>query len=488
MRFNSIVFLLFLAAVLLLLWLLPQRFRKAWLTVTSAFFYGTWHWPYLLLLIGTVGFTHVGARWIDGAGDDVLRHRRKRWVIAALCTLLGLFKYADWLIASTNLALGVVDLSGLPLLELVLPLGISFYVFETIGYIYDLGRKREPLYGFWDLLLWVAFFPHLIAGPIMRAKEFIKQTDVDLSLRAADVREGVRLIATGLFLKVALADGLSQNLDQAFARDADTLGATDVLVMGAGFGLQVYLDFSAYSRIGIGAGRLCGIRLVENFDFPFSAKSPTEFWNRWHMSLSHWIRDYLFYPLVGGNLSVRSMVRASIISMALCGLWHGAGAHYVAFGVYHGLLLAANYVWLARKRERNKGKAPKPKKDGLAGMAVALLVTLGMFALLVPGWIFFRTVEMGDGFVMLGNALTPWAHSGRTLPGTLYLHVVLLQLAVWLAPVAARQVARAEDVARRQGAVAKYAFQATTGLGVGFLLVAFAIYLEGQSSFIYFQF
>lgn len=487
MRFNSLIFPVFLLIVVAVLWLLPQRARKPWLVFISTLFYGSWHWPYVVLLLGVVGLTDVGARWIDKVTDDPTRQKRRRWVIAALLVILAAFKYTDWLISSLNVPLGFFHVGEVPLLKWVLPLGISFYVFEAVSYIYDFTRKKEPRYSYWDLLLYVAFFPHLIAGPIMRAKEIIPQF-TKLEIKSGDVSEGIRLMAGGLFLKVVLADGLAPSLDRAYARDASGLGALDVILMAGGFGLQVYFDFASYSQIAMGASKLCGIQLPKNFDFPFSAKSPTEFWNRWHMSLSHWIRDYLFYPLMGKDLRLRSMVRATLISMSLCGLWHGAGGQFIALGLYHGILIAGNHVWLSWKRDQAKKNGPAPKRSAVATWLLDTVHVVVMCFALMPGWVFFRAGSLGRAFVLIGHALSPWSHRARALPGTLYLHVAFLYLCVWAAPFVATALRSLREKAAERGTSPVVAYATFVGLFAGLALAVSAIYLNGKSTFIYFQF
>lgn len=482
MRFNSVIFVGYLLAVVLLLWSLPPRARKWWLLIASWAFYASWHWPFLALLIGSGALSHFGAIWVTRAAD---RRRRGAVVLAANLAILALFKYLDWLAADANglLALAGVDVR-VPVPGWVLPLGLSFYLFEGMSYIVDIVRKREQVRGFWDFQLYVAYFPHLVAGPIMRVKELIPQLDRRWSLTRTHVRDGVWLLASGLLLKIVVADGLVPGVDAAFARAPDALGALDVWLMGAAFGLQIYFDFASYSRIACGASLLCGLELVDNFDFPYSARSPVEFWARWHMSLSRWIRDYLFYPLVGKKATLGALCRAAILSMTLCGIWHGAGWTFMLWGLYHGLLIAGYHVIHSRSRAVASAAgarlSPGPRWLAAAGVATT-------FTLVSLGWIFFRAHSVTHAFALLGRALTPWSYGRRALAGTLYLHVALLLLAVWLAPAVRRCFLAIMDDGRARPRI-QLAVHVGLGLLVGAAGAAALIYLRGQTAFIYFQF
>lgn len=474
MRFNSLVYFAFLGLLLAVLWVVPARARRPWLLVASCLFYGSWHAPYLLLLLTAAALNHLGARWIVGA---VERSRRGAIVIAANLLLLALFKYADWLLSGVSGLLGLFGGSALPLPGWVLPLGISFYLFECISYTIDLVRKREKLYPFFDFLLFIAFFPKLIAGPILRAKEFLPQLQNHQPPDAAKTRSAVREILIGLFLKVVVADGLSPAVDAAFAKAPANIGTLDAWVMAVAFGLQIYFDFSAYSRMAIGSARLCGIELVDNFNHPYVARSPADFWNRWHMSLSRWIRDYLFYPLLGKKTSLGAMVRAALASMVVCGVWHGAGWGYVLWGLAHGLMTAGYHVLTFGSR----GKPVSPNKvKALAGTVVT-------FALVSLAWLLFRASNAGDGLSLLARAATPVGHWHRALSGTFYFQVFVVTGCVWLAPwVTTRAAARWTRL--REATGSGVFADGLEGLAWGLLLSVALVYLRGQTAFIYFQF
>lgn len=487
MRFNSFIFLFFLPVVAAILWTLPKRLRRGWLLIASYAFYGSWHYPYLILLFSVATLNHFGAKWII-AGEN--RARRGALVLGANLLVLGLFKYLDWIVGNVNL---LSRWSGYDL-ELavphwVLPLGISFYVFEAISYTIDVIRKRERVHSFWDFQLFIAFFPKLIAGPILRAKELLPQVEKgELRPTVAAVHEAIWLLASGLFLKLVLANQLATQVDEAFARSTESIGSTDVCLMAVAFGLQIYFDFSSYTRMAIGSAKLLGIQLVENFDYPYSAKSPVEFWNRWHMSLSRWIRDYLFFPLLGSKPSVWSMCRAAMIAMTICGLWHGAGWTYLLWGAYHGVLICGVHLATLGKQPATAAPTSAPRFDPLAGLRamVAMAIT---FSLVSLGWILFRSQSLEQAFGLLGRAAQPWHFRYRALPGSFYAQTAGLVLLVWLAPLAARAwkqlAAPASEIAigwRDLGV------SLAQGVAIGLMIVLSLVYFHGQTEFIYFQF
>lgn len=482
MRFNSLLYFIFLPTVVIILWLLPQKIRKWWLLVASYIFYASWYYPYLLLLIGATGFNYFGAVWIAKTSE---RKKRGAIILAGNVLLLAFFKYLDWLFGNVNTLSSLFGLNlQLPLPRWVLPLGISFYLFHCMSYVVDIVRKREKPRSFWDLQLYVAYFPQLIAGPIMRVKELLPQFEKKWELTVGHVRQGIWLIVTGLFVKVVLADSLAPEVDKAFGKGYQSLGAIDIYIMAVAFGLQIYFDFSAYTRIAFGSANLCGLQLVENFNYPYSASSPSDFWNRWHISLSRWIRDYLYFPIVGKKATLLAMCRATLFSMTLCGLWHGAGWTFVLWGVYHGLLICGYQILVHRTRKsettKTEGELWKRSKT-----FVGVLIT---FSLVSLGWIFFRSQNIEQAFGLLKNALTPWAHLNRALGGSFYLRVILLMLVVWAVPFIAEWLNKKEEVKDTDSSLRWFVYTFGEGVAMGVMLVLCLIYLRGQSSFIYFQF
>lgn len=496
MRFNSLIYLILLAAVVLPLLVIPVRQRRNWLLLSSYVFYGLWIPPFLALLIGVATLNHFGAVWIVAAKD---RKRRGTIIVAANLALLVLFKYLRWGVANVNW-LGQLlgcDLS-LSLPKWLLPLGISFYIFEGISYTVDIMRKREKVHGFWDFQLFIAFFPKLIAGPILRAKEFLPQIENPVAAdRAQQIFTGLWNLGVGLFVKIVLADNLAILVNEAFDRankNIDALGSFDVWLMAAGFGLQIYFDFSSYSRLAIGSAQLCGIQLVQNFNFPYSAGSPVEFWNRWHMSLSRWIRDYLFFPLVGKKASLWALCRAALIAMTLCGLWHGAKWTYVFWGFYHGLLIAMYHVLTFRSR--NVGNATVQSSNELevsqlkqvVGWFVSVAAILVTYAAITLGWLAFRADNLTQTLTLMERALTPWIPRTRALAGSFYAQVALLLIWIWAIPLVIRlwksmTADRPEFPLGRDVLV-----PILQGVTLGAMIVLCLLYHQSQSAFIYFQF
>jgi D-alanyl-lipoteichoic acid acyltransferase DltB (MBOAT superfamily) len=470
MRFNSIIYALFLGGVLVVLALVPSRWRRGWLLIASAAFYASWHPPYLALLAFVAVLNHAGARWVAAAAD---RNRRGALLVTANLFVLGLFKYLGWLEANVMWLGKAVGLDvRLPVASWVLPLGLSFFVFECISYVIDLMRKREKLHPFWDFLLFVAFFPKLIAGPILRAKELLPQIATPKPVTAESAVGAVWLLLTGLFLKTVVADGLAPGVDAAFAREPHGLSALDVWGMAIGFGLQIYFDFSAYSRMAIGSARLCGIELVENFNHPYVARSPADFWARWHMSLSRWIRDYVFFPMVGKSATLGRLIYAALGSMVLCGIWHGAGWTFVLWGAWHGVLVGGYHAATAGRR---KAARPVPWFVGLAGAGLT-------FAGVMLGWLLFRAPDVSTASVLIQHAFLLSGGLQHALPGSFLLQVGVATLAVWAAPAVGGGLAR--FAASLPPAVALVG----RGVAWGLLIAVSLVYLRGQTSFVYFQF
>jgi D-alanyl-lipoteichoic acid acyltransferase DltB (MBOAT superfamily) len=337
MLFNSLAFFVFLALVYAVYRLLPHRAQNRWLLATSYFFYGAWDWRFLGLILLSTVLDYVVALAIAESRDP---RRRKALVTTSVVlnlALLGVFKYTGFFAES------LVELAALFGFELspfttrvVLPVGISFYTFQTLSYTIDVYRRRlEPTRDFFDFALFVAFFPQLVAGPIERAINLLPQIQAPRSVSWEKTRSGAWLILWGLFKKAVVADHCLPLTHAVFAEGADPTGL-EVLFASYAFGLYAYGDFSGYSDIARGLSRLLGFELMLNFNLPYYTQSLRDFWRRWHISLSSWLRDYLYVPL-GGNRA--HPYRNLWLTMVLCGLWHGAGWNYVMFGVYHGTLL-----------------------------------------------------------------------------------------------------------------------------------------------------
>ena len=385
MIFNSIEFFVFLAIALAAYWAIPRRHQNLLLVVLSYVFYGWWDWRFCsLLAISTVVDFTVGRRLAATARDAA----RKRLLLVSMAVnlgILGFFKYFNFFVDSAVDALGGIGLEpSSPILEIVLPVGISFYTFQTMSYTIDIYRRRlEPIDDLVTFAAFVAYFPQLVAGPIERATNLLPQLATPRSLPAnAALESGVWLIGLGLFKKVVIADVMAEQVDLIYSDPSANHPLTIVFGLWA-FSLQIYGDFSGYSDIARGVSRLMGIELMRNFEQPYLSFSITEFWRRWHISLSTWLRDYLYISLGGNRRGPNRTMVNLMLTMLLGGLWHGASWNFVVWGALHGGALAFERVVDLPARI---DAAPRPVK------ALAWLVTFNVVALI---WVFFRSPSFG---------------------------------------------------------------------------------------------
>lgn len=349
MLFNSYVFLFaFLPPVLAGWWGLSRwkQARLAFLTCSSWFFYAWWDWRYLPILIGATSVDYVAGRWIAATDDEA---RRRLLLAASLTTNVGIlayFKYAGFFFGSLNgigSALGLG--AGLPSLNILLPIGISFYTFNSMSYTIDIFRRRvEPTRNLLEYTTFVGLFPHLIAGPIVRFTDLADQLKrLTPSLTSDTAGRGLFFLACGLVKKLVIADQLNRYVATLYNHHAH-LGLVSGWAAAVGYSLQLYFDFSGYSDMAVGLAWLLGFQFPQNFDSPFKAVNISDFWRRWHMSLSSWFRDYLFIPLGGSQRGARRTVVNLVITMFLAGLWHGAAWTFVVWGLVHGLFLGSHAV------------------------------------------------------------------------------------------------------------------------------------------------
>lgn len=467
MEFNSITYLLFLLVTLAAYFALSRSARMALLVAASLAFYGAWSVPLTALIVVSAIVDFAAAQAIDRASTQL---RRKLWLIVSLTVnlgLLGFFKYSGFFRDNLAWALGWPPSDTL---AIVLPPGISFYTFQTMSYTIDVYRGTlRPTSSFLKFLLYVSFFPQLVAGPIERAGHLLTQFDHVIRQRCSpyNLAVGGRMIVFGLFKKVCLADTCARLVDPVYAAPG-AFDAWTLVVATYAFALQIYFDFSAYSEVARGSARLFGVDLMRNFDQPYLSRNISDFWRRWHISLSTWFRDYVYLPL-GGNRSGRLMtLRNLVITMFLSGLWHGAAWNFVLWGLFHGLLLLLHT--LVRK---TAGMRALMRALGPAGPLVAGLTT---FQLVVLGWVLFRVESMAD----LATFAAAFVDAATTAPA--------YEQALFLAGVFA--VLLISWVARRYQLLARIG--ADTGIGAAFyglLLVLIALLSQaGGPAFIYFQF
>ena len=407
MLFNSYQFMIFFPTVLLIFFVIPKKLRQIWLLIVSLFFYACWNPKYLFLLLTSIVVTFTCALFMDK-----LRKKKKLILVAGLFInflILFFFKYYGFAIDSINSLIPDGRIQLVDRFDVILPVGISFYMFQSVGYMIDVYRgdvKVEK--NFVKYALFVSFFPQLVAGPIERSKNILSQIDdiTDKKLLDFDrVKSGFIYMIWGFFLKIVIADRIAVIVDEVFNRYYSY--GTFVLILGAVcFALQIYCDFASYSTIAIGSAQIMGFTLMENFETPYFAMSIKEFWRRWHISLSMWFRDYLYIPLGGSRCSKIKKYRNIIITFLVSGLWHGANWTYVLWGGLHGLYQVV-------------GEILKPVRNNIHSIlgtntdnfSYKLSCVLKTFILTDFAWIFFRADNIRVAFEFIGRMLThfdPW--------------------------------------------------------------------------------
>lgn len=391
MQFNSIKYALFLPLVAILFWICPQRLRVPLLLLASYGFYMSWRPIYIFLILGLTIFNYFAGLFIADQPK-----RKKFWMVfsvAANLAVLVYFKYAyffDETLSALLRPVGV-NLPSIPF-DIILPLGISFFVFEFIHYVVDVYKGGEPVRSFLGFSLFASFFPTQIAGPIKRYQDFVPQFLAQAKFSVECLDEGVSLILTGLFKKVMIADNLSFFVDGGFS-NPNLFTGLDLWIFAYAFAFQIYFDFSGYTDIACGSAKLFGYKVPINFNLPYIASNIAEFWHRWHISLSTWLRDYLFIPLGGSRCSKWMNYRNLFLTMALGGLWHGAAMHYLFWGAFQGIALILHKEFQAFKSKVTWLDAIFQSK---LGKAFSILFT---FHTVCVGWVLFRagTTELcGD--------------------------------------------------------------------------------------------
>lgn len=411
MVFNSFAFLLYFPIVLLLYRILPLKVRWVMLLAVSLLFYMSWQADLIYLIGFTTVVSYVCARLIERFEGE--RKKQKACMLVAVISSLAVlffFKYFNFLSSSftdiaNHLGLGLSELT----LDLILPVGISFYTFQTLSYVIDVYRgsiKAEKHFGYYAL--YVSFFPQLVAGPIERPENLLPQLKTKNPFTVNDTLVGLKFMAVGFFKKIAVADQISKYVDivynNADTANGDLLNGFTVLLATVLFAIQIYCDFSGYTDIAIGCSRVMGIRLMQNFNDPYSATSIKDFWRRWHISLTSWFTDYIYIPLGGSRCSRARHFMNIMIVFLVSGFWHGAAWTYVLWGIIHGVYQIVGAL-TAKPRSRLLAKMGINEK----GLPITWLRRAGTFALVCLAFAMFRANSVHDFGVLFGKLFTGWS-------------------------------------------------------------------------------
>lgn len=485
MLFNSYTFLVFYAIVFVAYVLLSRKVssQNVLLLVASYVFYAAWDYRFLsLILLSTLVDFFAGLRIENGTDRS-----RKRWLISSLVVNLGvlaMFKYFDFAVESFCQLTAMFGIGlSVSVAEIILPVGISFYTFQTLSYTIDVYRGRVSactnLLGF---AVYVAFFPQLVAGPIERATHFLPQVLGTRKIRRLDLAIGAQFVLLGYFYKVVLADSIAPMVNQFYA-SPERYGGAIAWLSNLGFAIQIYGDFAGYSMIARGISRWMGLRLMANFRQPFLATSPRDFWTRWHRSLSQWLRHYLYFELGGSRLSFIVTCRNLMLTMLLGGLWHGASWNFVIWGGFHGSLLVGQHAWMmfspARDTEHSAQLRPDHgHADNWSNRILELVKILATFVLMLIGWTLFRCESFSDINVifscMFATPLADTRWMAFAAPITMAF-AIMLSIDIW------KEKRNSELVFLRAPVMVRwsiYSMMVFSLLSVGFR----------QTSFIYFQF
>ncbi len=477
MSFASPLFLwYFMPVVLAVVLIAPRGWRNGVVATASLVFYAVGAGPTTLLLLGCMVVNYLVGPALEPDDWDLEPQRRRHWLRGIVffdVAVLVVWKYAGF--ASTQAA-GLASFTGLdlPIVELVLPIGISFYTFHHISYVVDVYRGERPaLRDPVSFVTYIAMFPQLVAGPIVRYREIADQLGQPRSHRLDDIAAGFPRFALGLIKKVVIADSLAPVVDACFNTPADQM-TTSIAWLGAiAYTLQLYFDFSGYSDMAIGLGRMLGFRLPENFARPYSSASITEFWRRWHMSLSRWFRDYVYIPLGGNRQGAQNTYRNLWLVFALVGLWHGASWTFLLWGLYHGTALVI-------ERRRGWGVAAVEPGHRLVRRALTLLIV-------VFGWVLFRSPDLGTALVFLQHmVILDLGGLTDVVDATLTnqrLAILLLAALVFLLPARPITGPYLESVRSKPATVLRVGVM-TVGLFYSALLIATGTF----SPFLYYRF
>lgn len=473
MLFNSFEYVFYFILVALLHFNLPRRWRTSFLLAASCYFYMCWQWKFIFLIAGQSAVNFLAGQRISRSASEAWR---RFWLLSGLSVSLGclfVFKYANFTLDS---AAALLQALGLPYLQrhinVILPVGISFFTFQTLSYTIDVYRRKCPEEkSFLRFALYVTFFPQLVAGPIERATNLLQQFSRDCKFDWRRLQAALPLILWGLFKKVVIADRLAIYVDRVYLRP-ELYNGPSLLLGTLFFAFQIYCDFSAYSDIAIGSAHILGYDLMQNFRLPYLANSISDFWKRWHISLSTWFADYVYIPLGGNRVSQLKWGRNIFVVFLLSGLWHGANWTFLAWGALHGV-----YYLIERVAEGRLSEKTRQRKHW------QILRQLLVFTAVLLAWVFFRAANIGEAILILQRIFTDWQ-------GGLYMGASQLTTLISLLLLAILVLVQ---VMQANGLVSLYLSKPKLPLPLrwtAYLLMLLGIALLGINSneFIYFQF
>jgi len=405
MVFNSFYFIFYCCGVIALYYLAKNRWRKIILTAASIIYFASWSLQYLVLMLVTASMVFwIGVR-IEKQDAQNFKNRYLLFGISLVFGQLYAFKYYNF---SLETIWRIFNLPGaMPFWEIVAPVGILFYSLQMIAYLIDIYKSVQPAEKkYWDFILFIFFFPQVLAGPIPRAKQLLPQIRQKIHFDQEKAAHGFRLVLWGLFQKIVIADRLGMIVSKLFDSPSQYQGATLMFVLYL-YSAQIYCDFAGYSNIAIGIAKILGFDLIENFNYPYLAKDLTEFWNRWHISLSTWLRDYIFYPVMRwlrkrwkSKYALLQLALPPLISMFASGLWHGAKMNFVVWGLLHGIFLFL-FAW-SREVRTKIFSIEKWGKLGFLSEPVQIFITINIVTLL---WVFFRADTVADAWMILSKLM-----------------------------------------------------------------------------------
>lgn len=426
MIFNSWIFLAFFLFVYLAYLKSSHRIQNWLLLGASYVFYGFWDYRFLgLIVLSTLIDYFCGLR-IGGTENQRIKRRFVLISVISNLGILGAFKYCDFFLSNAESILRMVGMEPSPMtLGIVVPVGISFYTFQSLSYTIDVYREDlAPCRNFRDFALYVSFFPQLVAGPIERASRLVPQVQNRRVLRWEQIREGFWLCLLGYFTKVYVADNLAPIANSAFAEADGTAGGATLLLGTVAFAFQIYGDFAGYSNIARGLSKFLGFDLVENFKVPYVSASPSEFWARWHVSLSSWLRDYLYIPLGGNRGGTSNMFRNLMLTMVLGGLWHGTDWKFVIWGFYQGALLIMFRVYPLSLIDSVRQQDSSWLTRGL----IRLFATPVFFLFTLQGWLIFRCDRLSQIWEIPYRAVTSFSWTEQNEQTLIIMAMLLLPL------------------------------------------------------------